>query len=107
MGSRIVPEYLDDMTDWVLLVGLVVAARRLTNQWEPGYPAALKWLPLAGSLSVSLAMLMLALLVASYRSSSSPRRKRTGWCPFMACSLAFVPFLHYWNLLGLSLQWGG
>jgi pimeloyl-ACP methyl ester carboxylesterase len=91
--------------DLALLAGLVVLARGLANQWEPAYPGVLDWLPLVGSVSACLTLLVLSLFLAYWRSSSASRRERIGGCLFTACALAFVPFLHYWNLLGLALHW--
>jgi hypothetical protein len=62
----------------------------------------LNWLPLAGSLSACLALMLLAFLFVGWRASADSRRKRIGWILFATCALAFVPFLHYWNLLGLA-----
>ena len=86
-----------------LLAGLVALARGLANAWEPSYPAALNWLPLAGSLSAGLTLMMLAMLLAGWRAMTS-RRKRIAWGLLAACAITFVPFLLYWNLLGLSLS---
>jgi hypothetical protein len=84
------------------LAGLVALTLGLANQLEPGYPAMLNWLPLAGSVSVGLTLALLALLGARRRAPSDPRRTRIGWVLFAICAIAFVPFLHYWNLLGLA-----
>lgn len=85
-----------------LLTGLVVLALGLANQLEPGYPGVLNWLPLVGSLSVGLTLTLLALLGARWRAPSDSRRKRIGRALFAICAIAFVPFLHFWNLLGLA-----
>ncbi len=87
-----------------LLTGLVTLAFGLANQMEPSYPAVLNWLPLVGSLSVGLTLMLLALLLARWRALLDSRRKRIGWVLFATCAIAFVPFLHYWNLLGLALH---
>jgi len=85
-----------------LLTGLVALVLGLANQWEPSYPGVLNWLPVAGSLSACLALMLLAFLFVGRRASADSRRKRIGWILFATCALAFVPFLHYWNLLGLT-----
>ena len=85
-----------------LLTGLVALTLGLANQLEPSYPGVLNWLPLAGSLSVGLTLTLLALLGARWRALADSRRKRIGWVLFAICAIAFVPFLHYWNLLGLA-----
>jgi pimeloyl-ACP methyl ester carboxylesterase len=87
-----------------LLSGLVSLTFGLANQWEPSYPVALNWLPLLGSLSVCLTLTLLALLIARWGSSADSRRIRIGWALFATCAIAFVPFLHYWNLVGLNLH---
>ncbi len=83
-----------------LLTGLVALTLGLANQLEPSYPGVLNWLPLAGSLSVGLTLTLFAVLVARRRALPDSRRKRIGWVLFAICAIAFVPFLHYWNLLG-------
>ena len=85
-----------------LLTGLVALTLGLANQLEPSYPGVLNWLPLAGSLSVGLTLTLLALLGARWRAPSDSRRKRIARILFAICAIAFVPFLHYWNLLGLA-----
>jgi hypothetical protein len=87
-----------------LLTGLVALTLGLANQWEPRYPVVLNWLPLLGSLSVCLTLTLLALLLARWRAPADSRRKRIGSVLFATCAVAFVPFLHYWNLLGLDLH---
>jgi uncharacterized protein len=84
-----------------LLTGLVALALGLANPWEPRYPVMLNWLPLVGSLSVCLTLTLLALLLARGQAPGDSRRQKIGWILFATCALAFVPFLHYWNLLGL------
>jgi pimeloyl-ACP methyl ester carboxylesterase len=86
----------------VLLSGLVVLALGLANQWEPTYPVVLNWLPLVGSLSVCVSLMLLARLLTRWRELPDSRRTRIGWVLFATCAIAFVPFLHYWNLLGLA-----
>lgn len=85
-----------------LLAGLATLVHGLANQLEPGYPGVLNWLPLVGSLSAGLTLTLLALLIAVGRAPADPRRNRIGRAVFATCAVAFVPFLHYWNLLGLA-----
>ena len=88
----------------VLLTGLVALALGLANPWEPSYTVVLNWLPLVGSLSVCLTLMLLALLLARWRAVADSRRRKIGWFMFATCAIAFVPFLHYWNLLGLDFH---
>jgi uncharacterized protein len=87
-----------------LLTGLVTLALGLANPWEPRYPRVLNGLPLAGSLSAGLALTLWALLLACRRAPAGSRPRGTGWVLFATCATVFVPFLHYWNLLGVSLH---
>jgi pimeloyl-ACP methyl ester carboxylesterase len=85
-----------------LLTGLVTLVLGLANQQEPRYPGVLNWLPLVGSLSVGLTLTLLGLVGARWRASPDSHGNRIGWVLFAICAIAFVPFLHYWNLLGLA-----
>jgi alpha-beta hydrolase superfamily lysophospholipase len=85
-----------------LVTGLITLALGLANQWKPNYPGVLNWLPLLGSLSVCLTLTLLVILPARWRGAGESWRKRIGWVLFATCALAFVPFLYYWNLLGLD-----
>lgn len=86
----------------LLLSGLGTLVLGLAEQQEPKYPGVLNWLPLVGSLSVGLTLTWLALVLVRWRSLADSRRTRMGWVLFAICAIAFVPFLHYWNLLGLA-----
>jgi fermentation-respiration switch protein FrsA (DUF1100 family) len=85
-----------------LLTGLVALGLGLADQREPKYPGVLSWLPLMGSLSACLTLTLLAHVLARWRSSAESRRARIGWVLFATCAIAFVPFLLYWNLVGLT-----
>jgi dienelactone hydrolase len=85
-----------------LLAGLVALALGVADQRDPRYPGVLNGLPLAGSLSAGLTLTLLALLLARRRLPGDSRRKRMGRVLFATCAVAFVPFLYYWNLLGLD-----
>jgi hypothetical protein len=86
-----------------LLIGLVLLAFGLANQSKPEYPAALNRLPLAGSFSACATLMLVSFLVARWRAMRASRFTRIGWALFGTCAIAFVPFLYYWNMLGLSL----
>jgi hypothetical protein len=86
------------------VAGLVVLTVGLANPWEPSYPPVLNWLPLLGSLSVCLTLAWLAVLIYQWRSLRGLRKTRIAWMLFAVCAIAFVPYVGYWNALGLSLH---
>jgi hypothetical protein len=89
----------------VVLAGLVFLAHGLANNaWRPSYPAVLGHLPLAGSFSAFLTLVWLLLLVWSVRALPGSRLSKAGSMLFAASAMAFVPYMHYWNLLGLDLR---
>jgi hypothetical protein len=90
------------LVNLALMAGLITLTRTLANAWEPRYPPFLKWLPLAGLLSACLALTLVALIFAHWRGLAESRRKRIGWLLLTSFALAFLPFLHYWNVLGLA-----
>jgi pimeloyl-ACP methyl ester carboxylesterase len=90
------------LVNLALLTGLVTLTRALANAWQPRYPSFLNWLPLAGLLSACLTLTLVALIFGHWRTLAKSRRKRIGWLLLASCALAFLPFLHYWNVLGLA-----
>jgi hypothetical protein len=85
-----------------LLTGLVTLTRALANAWHPKYPSFLNWLPHAGLLSACLTLTLVALIFGHWRTLATSRRTKIGWLLLASCALAFLPFLHYWNVLGLA-----
>jgi dienelactone hydrolase len=85
-----------------LMASLIALTLGLANQWKPTYRAVLNYLPLAGSLSVCLTLILLALLLFRRQAPAASRRKSIGWMLLATCALASVPFLLYWNLVGLA-----
>jgi hypothetical protein len=76
----------------------------LPGQWKPTYSEVLNWLPLLGSLSAFLTFGWLGLLLWQWRKLPGSRTTRIGWVLFASGTIAFVPYLAYWNLLGLNLH---
>lgn len=87
-----------------VLSGLVWLILGLQNAWEPAYPAILNKLPLLGSLSAGLTLVWLGRLICQSRTHSSHWCTTTGWTLFVVCSIAFLPYLYYWNALGVDLR---
>jgi pimeloyl-ACP methyl ester carboxylesterase len=87
----------------VLLIGLVVLVIGLADPWEPKYPPLLSWLPLAGSVSVCLTLVLAIWLFIFWRALAISWPTKTCLALSTICDAAFVPFLLYWNLIGVSL----
>jgi hypothetical protein len=49
-----------------------------------------------------LTLTLVALILFRWRELADSRRMTLGWLVLAACGVAFLPFLHYWNLLGLA-----
>jgi pimeloyl-ACP methyl ester carboxylesterase len=90
------------LVNLLLLTGLVTLTRALAVAWQPTYPSFLNWLPVAGLLSACLTLTLVALIFGHWRTLAKSRRKRIGWLVLASCALAFLPYLHYWNVLGLA-----
>jgi pimeloyl-ACP methyl ester carboxylesterase len=88
----------------VVLTGLIFLVRGLVNAWDPAYPRVLNYLPLLGSLSALVTVLWLAILYFNWRAPSVTRRTRIAWTLCATCAIAFLPYLFYWNVLGLDLR---
>ena len=87
-----------------LLTGLVILIRDLTNPWEPNCPRLLNWLPFAGLLSSCLTLAMVTLIVLRRRELTDSRFSMIGCVVSAVGAAAFVGFLYYWNVIGLSLS---
>jgi alpha-beta hydrolase superfamily lysophospholipase len=86
----------------VILVGLVILVEAVGNQMEPVCPPWLRPLPLAGTLSALLTLLLLGFIAQAWRSGGRAR-SMWWWACIGVAGLCFVPFLLYWNVLGASL----
>jgi dienelactone hydrolase len=82
----------------VVLAGLVVLVLDVGDQRHPAYPPVLGWLPLGGSLSAALTVV---LLVRAWRAGGGTRGARWRYRLLGLTAALFVPFLLYWDLLGI------
>jgi dienelactone hydrolase len=85
----------------VLLLGLTVLVLGLGDQRRPVCPAVLRCLPLGGSLSAVLTALFLSVVLVKWRGGGLPQAGRWHLGASVLALALFVPFLLYWNLLGL------
>lgn len=96
------------MLNLVLLIGfLVLILEAIFPQGMsvmPAYaiPVWLRVLPLLGVLSALLTVLLIALVVLSWKGVHTPT-KRWERSLIILSGLAFLPWLAYWNLIGLPL----
>jgi hypothetical protein len=85
----------------LLLAGLVVLAVELGDPRQPTCPALLRGLPLGGLLSAALTGALLIVRVRRRRGDGRPPEGRWRGAILPLAAVLFLPFLVYWNLLGL------
>jgi len=77
-----------------------VASGASTIAFNLGMPAGLAALVAVPLLTIALTVVLLALLLAGWRSRTFSRRGLALFGSFTLAALLFIPWLNYWNLLG-------
>src|SRR5262249_49109713 len=90
------------MLNLLLLVGLFVLVRQVSDPIRPACTPPLRFLPLGGNLSAVLAVVLTIILVQTWRYDEGAKIGRRPLAVAIA-GICFVPFLFYWNLLGRPL----
>jgi hypothetical protein len=85
----------------LILVGMTITVQLVLDQMHPSCPAVLMYLPLLGTVT-TLATIALLIVLARTRCGhgwTSARKSRFSLDIF--CLVLFVPYMYYWNLIGL------
>ena len=68
---------------------------------HPGCPAVLKYLPLLGTVSTLATIILLIVLARTHRDHDWSMARRIRCSLDVLCLILFVPYMFYWNLIGL------
>lgn len=85
----------------LILVGMMMMVLRVVDQMQPSCPLVLRYLPLVGNVS-AIATIALLVMFARRRGRCDWTAGKRIWCSLeMLLLVLFIPYLYYWNMLGL------
>ncbi|MGE3239829.1 MAG: alpha/beta hydrolase family protein [Pirellulales bacterium] len=84
----------------LILMAFTITVQLVFDQMFPRCPAVLMYLPLLGTIS-ALATVALLIALATTRRGQMTARSGIRWKFDVLCLILFVPYLYYWNLIGL------
>ena len=89
--------------NFVILIALTITILKVIDQLRPSCPSVLLYLPLLGTVSTVATVVFLTLLATTRRAAdvTVARRLRNAFDTFAL--MLFVPYLFYWNLIGVHL----
>lgn len=85
----------------LILVALSIATLLVFDQLHPSCPIVLMYLPLLGTVSTLATVALLIILGRTPRDYDWTAERRIRFSLDVLCVVLFVPYLFYWNLIGL------
>jgi pimeloyl-ACP methyl ester carboxylesterase len=85
----------------LILIGTTITVQRVIDQMHPGCPAILIYLPLLGTVSTLATVALLIAVARTPRDDSWTAAKRVRFSLDVLCLVLFVPYMFYWNLIGV------
>ena len=89
------------MLNLVIMIALTITILLVIDQVRPSCPAILTYLPFLGTLSTFVTVALLVLLAQTRRPSDWTVTRRIWDVLDKSAVILFVPFLIYWNVIGL------
>jgi peptidoglycan/LPS O-acetylase OafA/YrhL len=85
----------------LILVALTITVSLVVDQMHPSCPTVLLFLPLLGTVSMLATVALLIVLARSRREHNGTVARRIRFSLGVLCLVLFVPYMFYWNLIGL------
>ncbi len=85
----------------LILVALAITTLLVLDQIHPSCPAVLMYLPLLGSVSTLATIAVLSVLARTPRDNGWTAARRIRFSLDVLCLVLFVPYMFYWNLIGI------
>ena len=85
----------------LILVAMTITVQMVLDQMHPSCPAVLMYLPLLGTVSTLATITLLILLATTRRDHGWTAARRVRFSLDVLCLILFVPYMFYWNLIGL------
>jgi hypothetical protein len=80
---------------------MTITAQLVLDQMHPSCPTVLLYLPLLGTVSTVATVALLIVLARTRRDHSWTVAGRIRGSLDVFCLILFVPYMYYWNLIGL------
>ena len=75
----------------------------MIDQIHPSCPTVLLFLPLLGTVSTLATIAVLIGFAMTRREYDWTKTSKFWWSLDLLCLILFVPFMYYWNLIGVHL----
>jgi pimeloyl-ACP methyl ester carboxylesterase len=85
----------------LILVALAIITLLVFDQLHPSCPIVLMYLPLLGTVSTLSTVALLIVLARTPRDHGWTAARRIRFSVDVLCLVLFVPYMFYWNLIGL------
>jgi dienelactone hydrolase len=85
----------------LILVGMSITVPLVLDQMRPSCPTVLLFLPLQGTVSTFATVALLIVLARTRRDHGWTVARRIRFSLNVLCLILFVPYMFYWNLIGL------
>jgi hypothetical protein len=85
----------------LILVGFAITVLSVLDQMHPNCPTVLPFLPLLGTVSTLATVVLLIVLARTRGDHDSAVGSRLRWSLDVLSLVLFVPYMFYWNLIGL------
>ena len=85
----------------LILVALTITVLLVLDQMHPSCPSVLLFVPLLGTVSTLATVALLIVLASTPRDHSWTAARRIRFSLDVLCLVLFVPYIFYWDLIGL------
>jgi hypothetical protein len=85
----------------LILIALTITTLLAFDQLHPSCPIVLMYLPLLGTISTLATVALLVVLARTPSDHGLTPARRIGFSFDVLCLVLFVPFMFYWNLIGV------
>lgn len=85
----------------LILIALTITTLSVLDQLHPSCPAVLLFLPLLGTISALATIALLIVLARTPRDRTRTVAQRIRASFDILCLILFIPYLFYWNLIGI------
>jgi uncharacterized protein len=85
----------------LILVALTITVLLVVDQLHPSCPTVLLFVPLLGTVSILATVALLIVLVSTRRDHGWTTARRIRFSLDVLCLVLFVPYMFYWDLIGV------